>query len=292
MWFSHQWTDYELIDASNKERLERWGSYTLIRPDPSVIWNTPRNSRWDNPNAIYHRSKTGGGSWEFFSLPREWEITYKGENLSLYFMLKPFSFKHTGLFPEQAANWDWISKLILKRREEGKSVKLLNLFAYTGGATLAAAASGAEVTHVDSSRGMVSWARENAALSGLSQAPIRWLTDDCIKFLERELRRGNHYDAIIMDPPSYGRGPKGEVWRMEDGIYDLLNLCRSVLSDHPLFVLINSYNSGLPPASLSYLLNTVFVPSKGGTVEANELGIPVTATNLLLPCGAAGRWIA
>ena len=289
MWVARNWKDYEVIDTSCGEKLERWGEYRLVRPDPQVIWNTAKGRDWSKLNAHYHRSKSGGGSWEFFSLPEEWMISYSGTGSERHFMLKPFSFKHTGLFPEQAVNWDWFTP-ILQNAAGGRSVKVLNLFAYTGGATLAAAAAGASVTHVDASRGMVSWARENAAISGLEDAPIRWLVDDCAKFVEREIRRGNHYDAIIMDPPSYGRGPKGEIWKMEDSIYDFLLLCSQVLSEDPLFVLLNSYTTGLQPAVLSYMLSTVFQTKFGGRVSADEVGLPVTDSHLVLPCGAAGRW--
>lgn len=231
MWIADQWKDYEAIDCSSGEKLERWGNYTLVRPDPQVIWNTPKNDPgWKHKNGHYHRSKKGGGEWEFFDLPQQWQIHYK----SLTFNLKPFSFKHTGLFPEQATNWDWFSDLIQKA---GRPVKVLNLFAYTGGATLAAAAAGAQVTHVDASKGMVTWAKENAVSSGLKDAPIRWLVDDCVKFVEREIRRGNTYDAIIMDPPSYGRGPKGEIWKIEDMIHPLIHLCTKILSKDALFSL-------------------------------------------------------
>ena len=228
MWIANDWKEYEVIDTSCGEKLERWGKYTLVRPDPQVIWDTPKISRgWKNMNAHYHRSKKGGGEWEFFDLPQQWDLHYK----DLTFHLKPFSFKHTGLFPEQAVNWDWFGDKI---RKAGRPIKVLNLFAYTGGATLAAAAAGAQVTHVDASKGMVTWAKENAAASGLSEAPIRWLVDDCVKFVEREIRRGNHYDAIIMDPPSYGRGPKGEIWKIEEAIHPLIKLCVKLLSPNPL----------------------------------------------------------
>ena len=292
MWLADGWTDYEVLDASGGEKLERWGKYKLIRPDPQVIWDTPRGENWAHSNAQYHRSRSGGGSWEFFDLPKEWMISYRGAGAERHFMLKPFSFKHTGLFPEQAVNWDWFTPIIEKARQSGRQVKVLNLFAYTGGATMAAAAAGAAVTHVDASKGMVNWARENAALSGLSGAPIRWLIDDCGKFVQREIRRGSRYDAIIMDPPSYGRGPKGEVWKMEDDIYAFLQQACSLLSDEPLFFLINSYTTGLQPAVLSYLLNTVLTAQRGGRVEAGEVGIPVSQSGLILPCGAAGRWTA
>ncbi len=286
MWIANQWKDYEVIDCSGGEKLERWGDYLLIRPDPQVIWNTPKEHRgWKHPNGHYHRSAKGGGEWEFFSLPQEWSINYR----DLSFHLKPFSFKHTGLFPEQAANWDWCAELI---RNANRPIKVLNLFAYTGGATVSAAKAGASVTHVDASKGMVTWAKENAAASGLAEAPIRWLVDDCGKFAEREIRRGNHYDAIIMDPPSYGRGPKGEIWKIEESIFPFLQTVSDLLSDQPLFFLLNSYTTGLQPAVLNYMLNTVLVPKFGGHVEADEVGLPVSANGLVLPCGAAGRWTA
>ena len=288
MWVADQWKDYEVLDASGGEKLERWGEYVLVRPDPQVIWNTPKGGAWKRVNAHYHRSRSGGGSWEFFDLPKEWMISYNNRR----FMLKPFSFKHTGLFPEQAVNWDWFMPIVADAVSEGREVRVLNLFAYTGGATIAAAAAGAGVTHVDASKGMVNWARENAALSGLSDARIRWLVDDCGKFVEREIRRGNHYDAIIMDPPSYGRGPKGEVWKMEDNIYAFLLRCRELLSDRPLFLLVNSYTTGLQSAVLSYLLGSTLVPARGGRVDAGEVGLPVSSSGLVLPCGAAGRWTA
>lgn len=290
MWIADHWTDYEILDTSKGEKLERWGSYQLVRPDPQVIWDTPRKDPgWKRPNGHYHRSKKGGGEWEFFNLPEQWTIHYPlcgTDNLT--FNLKPFSFKHTGLFPEQAANWDWFGSLI---RKAGRPVKVLNLFAYTGGATLAAAASGASVTHVDASKGMVSWARENARSSGLAEAPIRWLVDDCMKFVEREIRRGNHYDGIIMDPPSYGRGPKGEIWKIEDAIHPLIYLCAQLLSPEPLFFLVNSYTTGLAPAVLTYLIS-LELKNFRGTVDSQEIGLPVTSTGLVLPCGASGRWSA
>lgn len=284
MWVADNWKDYEVIDTSEGEKLERWGKYILLRPDPQVIWNTPKkNPAWKKLNAHYHRSKKGGGEWEFFDLPEQWSIHYK----DLTFHLKPFSFKHTGLFPEQAANWDWFSELI---KNTNRPIKVLNLFAYTGGATCAAAKAGASVTHVDASKGMVTWAKENAAASGLSEAPIRWIVDDCVKFVEREIRRGNHYDAIIMDPPSYGRGPKGEIWKIEDKIHSFIGLCEQLLSDQPLFFLVNSYTTGLAPAVLSYLIATEIIPKHGGYVQSDEVGLPVSDNGLILPCGAAGRW--
>ncbi len=283
MWIADNWKDYEVIDCSKGEKLERWGRYLLVRPDPQVIWDTPRKEKsWQKPNGHYHRSSRGGGEWEFFDLPEQWQIHYD----SLCFNLKPFSFKHTGLFPEQAVNWDWFGAKI---RRANRPVKVLNLFAYTGGATLAAAAAGASVTHVDASKGMVTWAKENAVSSGLGEAPIRWIVDDCVKFVEREIRRGNHYDAIIMDPPSYGRGPKGEIWKIEDAIHPLVKLCVQLLSEEPLFFLINSYTTGLQPAVLAYMLGTELRCFQG-SVEAQEIGLPVTTSKLILPCGASGRW--
>ena len=294
MWLADQWNDYEVIDCSKGEKLERWGDYLLVRPDPQVIWDTPKKEKgWRKMNGHYHRSSKGGGEWEFFQLPKEWTIQYSLPiNKKLTFHLKPFSFKHTGLFPEQAANWNWFSQLIADAVSKGRQVKVLNLFAYTGGATLAAAAAGASVTHVDASKGMVTWAKENAISSGLKDAPIRWLVDDCVKFVEREIRRGNTYDGIIMDPPSYGRGPKGEIWKIEDAIHPLVKLCVQLLSDNPLFFLINSYTTGLAPAVLSYMLGVEVIPRFGGTVNAQEVGLPVTETGLVLPCGASGRWEA
>lgn len=298
MWIADNWKDYEVLDASGGEKLERWGKYILVRPDPQVIWNTPRTHKgWSAGNGHYHRSSRGGGEWEIFDLPDEWSITYplasQGKQTAdsaagtLTFHLKPFSFKHTGLFPEQAANWEWFSKLI---RKAGRPVKVLNLFAYTGGATIAAAAAGASVTHVDASKGIVGWAKENASASGLGEAPIRWLVDDCVKFVEREIRRGNHYDGIIMDPPSYGRGPKGEIWKLEENVWPFIELTARLLSDNALFFLINSYTTGLQPAVLSYMLNSAVAKNFGGHVQAGEIGLPVTSSGLILPCGASGRW--
>ena len=284
MWLADQWKDYEVLDTSNGEKLERWGDYFLVRPDPQVLWDTPKKLRqWKKPNGHYHRSHKGGGQWEFFDLPKTWDIQYK----ELKFHLQPFSFKHTGLFPEQAVNWDWFSDKI---RKANRPVKVLNLFAYTGGATLAAAAAGASVTHVDASKGMVNWAKENAQLSGLREKPIRWLVDDCVKFVEREIRRGNHYDGIIMDPPSYGRGPKGEIWKIEEKIYPFIELCTKILSDDPLFFLVNSYTTGLQPAVLTYMLETQVAAKFGGKVVSDEIGLPVSYNGLVLPCGASGRW--
>jgi 23S rRNA (cytosine1962-C5)-methyltransferase len=285
MWIASEWNDYEVIDTSKGEKLERWGEYILVRPDPQVIWDTPKNHRgWKNMNAHYHRSSKGGGDWEFIDLPKQWNIKYK----ELTFNLQPFNFKHTGLFPEQAVNWDWFSKKI--SMEKDRQVRVLNLFAYTGGATLAAAKAGAAVTHVDASKGMVTWAKENASSSGLAEAKIRYIVDDCVKFVEREIRRGNKYDAIIMDPPSYGRGPKGEIWKIEDSIYPFIKLCAQLLSDDPLFFLINSYTTGLQAGVLSYMIYEGIGQKHQGIVTADEIGLPVTSNRLVLPCGASGRW--
>ena len=288
MWIADQWKDYEVIDTCAGEKCERWGNYILVSPDPQVIWDTGHNNpAWKQKNGHYHRSNKGGGEWEFRNLPKEWSIKYR----DLTFNLKPFSFKHTGLFPEQAVNWDWCAEKIRTAiKEKGRSLKVLNLFAYTGGATISAAAAGASVTHVDASKGMVTWAKENAVSSGLSDAPIRWLVDDCVKFVEREIRGGNTYDGIIRDRPSYGRGPKGEIWKIEDSIYPFIQLTAKLLSKDSVFFLINSYTTGLQPAVLSYMMNTTIVPQFGGRVEAEEIGLPVTESGLILPCGASGRW--
>lgn len=284
MWLANNWKDYEVIDCSDGEKLERWGNYLLVRPDPQVIWSTPKtHPGWKKPNAHYHRSAKGGGEWEFFSLPEEWSINYR----ELSFNLKPFSFKHTGLFPEQAANWDWCAEKI---KNAGRPIKVLNLFAYTGGATVSALAAGASVTHVDASKGMVTWAKENAAASGVIDGQVRWLVDDCLKFIEREIRRGNKYDAIIMDPPSYGRGPKGEIWKLEESLYPFMAKSVELLSDDPLFFVINSYTTGLQAGVLKYMAGSLIVPKFGGAVEADELGLPVTESAFCLPCGACGRW--
>ncbi|MBQ6196531.1 MAG: class I SAM-dependent methyltransferase [Lachnospiraceae bacterium] len=297
MFLADSWKEYEVLDCSGGEKLERWGAYELVRPDPQVIWQTEKSlPGWRKPNAHYHRSSSGGGEWEFFSLPDEWDLHY--EPLELTFRLKPFKFKHTGLFPEQAANWEWFSHLIRERRAAGEPVRVLNLFAYTGGATLAAARAGAEVTHVDAAKGMVNWASENARASGLGEAKIRWLVDDCGKFVEREIRREKKYEAIIMDPPSYGRGPKGEIWKIEDAVFPLVSRCAELLSEKPLFFLINSYTTGLQPGVLSYMLKEAVQKRYGGQVVSDEIGLPVTGTKeaktlgLVLPCGAAGRWEA
>lgn len=278
--------DYELLDTSSGEKLERWGDIILIRPDPQIIWNTERkNPLWFNAHARYHRSQSGGGKWEAYKkVPDVWSIGYKG----LTFNLKPMGFKHTGLFPEQAVNWDLMSKLVAKR----EGAKVLNLFGYTGAATLACAAAGAKVTHVDASKGMVSWAKDNAVASGLADKPIRWLVDDCVKFVKREIRRGNKYDGIVMDPPSYGRGPGGEIWKLEEQIFELLELCEQLLSDEPLFFLLNSYTTGLSPSVMKYLVSTVIAERRSGKVECDEIGIPVTDSGLVLPCGNTAIWLA
>lgn len=284
MWRSDQWKDYELIDCGRGEKLERWGDQLLVRPDPQAIWNTPRTHRgWKQNAGRYARSSSGGGQWQNKSMPERWTVSYG----SLTFNIKPMNFKHTGLFPEQAANWDFAQEQI---RRAGRPISVLNLFAYTGGATVACARAGASVCHVDAAKGMVAWARENARLSGLGEAPIRWIVDDCGKFVEREIRRGKTYDAIIMDPPSYGRGPGGEVWKLEDNLYDFVKLCAGVLSERPLFVLINSYTTGLAPSVLGYLLHLLVGAKYGGKCTWDELGLPVTETGLALPCGATGRW--
>ncbi len=291
MWIASNWKDYEILDTSNGEKLERWKDYILLRPDPQVIWNSDKkHPAWKHLNGHYHRSSKGGGEWEFFDLPAEWTVSYQN---GAVFHLKPFAFKHTGLFPEQAVNWDWFSSIIKKAKEQNpdRPIKVLNLFAYTGGATIAAALAGAEVTHVDASKGMVQWAKENAASSGLADAKIRWLVDDCGKFVEREIRRGNKYDAIIMDPPSYGRGPKGEIWKIEESIFPFINLTDQILSDDALFFLINSYTTGLQPAVLSYMINLTIAKKRGGLVKSDEIGIPVSSSGLILPCGASGRWM-
>ncbi len=284
MWTSENWKDYELLDTSDGERLERWGGYILIRPDPQVIWNgEKKHPMWKKADGIYNRSNSGGGNWVKKQTPEVWSIGYKALN----FVIKPMGFKHTGLFPEQAANWDWFSELIEK---SGREIKVLNLFAYTGGATIAAAKAGAKVCHVDASKGMVAQAKENAANSGLSDAPIRYIVDDCKKFVEREIRRGNKYDAIIMDPPSYGRGPSGEVWKIEESINELVKLTAALLSDNPLFFLINSYTTGLSALTMKYVLDLNVTSKFGGQSSSGELGLKVTQTGGYLPCGSSARW--
>ncbi|MDP4109313.1 MAG: class I SAM-dependent methyltransferase [Bacillota bacterium] len=284
MWIPTEWKDYELLDCGGGERLERWGSYILSRPDPQAIWKKAGHKAWGSLSAKYNRSSDGGGSWEIFKLPQEWRIGYK----TLTFQVKPMSFKHTGVFPEQASNWEFINGMI---RQSNRKISVLNLFAYTGGATLAAANAGASVCHVDAARGMVQWARENARASELEDKPVRWIVDDCRKFVEREIRRGRKYDAIIMDPPSYGRGPTGEVWKFEDDISSFLELCLGVLSENPLFILVSSYTSGLSPSVMDYLLSTVVKSRLGGKTDCSELGLKVASTGLALPCGSSARWI-
>ncbi|MCR4793211.1 MAG: class I SAM-dependent methyltransferase [Lachnospiraceae bacterium] len=298
MYIADNWKDYEVLDTGNGEKLERWGDYVLIRPDPQVIWTCEHEAEgWKKAAGHYHRSSKGGGEWEFHGLPQEWSIHYdlSGAGSQLTFNLKPFAFKHTGVFPEQAVNWEWTSSIIKEEtshRSADDPVRVLNLFAYTGGATLASLAAGASVTHVDASKGMVGWAKENAISSRLSDKPVRWLVDDCNKFVEREIRRGNRYDAIIMDPPSYGRGPKGEIWKMEDCIYLLLENCAKLLSDRALFFLINSYTTGLQAGVLDYMMGKLIVSRFGGKCESDEVGLPVSGSKLVLPCGASGRWRA
>lgn len=284
MWISDNWRDYELLDASGGEKLERWGRHILLRPDPQAIWATPREDRrWARPDAAYRRSASGGGAWEKNSLPASWKMAYG----PLTFQVKPMSFKHTGLFPEQAVNWDWAMDKI---RRAGRPIQVLNLFAYTGAATCACLAAGAQVCHVDAARGMVQWAKENAVCSGLADRPVRWIVDDCLKFCQREIRRGHTYDAIIMDPPSYGRGPGGEVWRLEDNLWPLCVTVSQLLSPQPLFVLINSYTTGLSPSVLTYISESLLTKRFGGRSDAQELGLRATASGLVLPCGASCRW--
>ena len=283
MWKADKWKDYELCDASDGERLEKWAGYVLRRPDPQIIWkNEKRTPLWKKADAVYTR-EGGGGSWTKLDVPASWTVSYG----DLKFKIKPMGFKHTGLFPEQAVNWDWFSDLIKKAN---RPVRVLNLFAYTGGATMAPAAAGAEVFHVDAAKNMVAQAKENAALSGLSDAPIRYFVDDCTRFLQYAQKKGIKYDAIIMDPPSYGRGPSGEVWKLEDSIADFVELAASVLSDDPLFFLLNSYTSGLSPSTMGYILKLKLEKKLGGTVLADEIGLPVTQTGGVLPCGASARW--
>ncbi len=284
---AERWTDYRLIDASDGMRLESWKGITLCRPDPQIIWKTNKeNPLWQSCDAIYHRSERGGGSWEFRKkLPESWNIGYGG----LEFIIRPTGFKHTGLFPEQAVNWDLAAGMI---KSAGRPISVLNLFAYTGGATLACAQAGASVCHVDASKGMVQWARDNAKASGLSDKPIRWIVDDCLKFTEREIRRGRTYDAIIMDPPSYGRGPSGEVWKLEDSIYELLEVCVKLLSEKPLFFMLNSYTAGLSPSVMSYMLGALIKPGHGGIVSADEIGLLVEEKKMSLPAGSTAIWQA
>lgn len=284
MWLADAWKDYEVLDTSGGEKLERWGKYVLVRPDPQVIWNTPKDDPlWRKYDARYARSSTGGGKWANLRLPEHWQVKYR----ELTFNVKPMNFKHTGVFPEQAVNWDFIMETI---RGAGRPINALNLFAYTGGATLACAAAGASVCHVDAAKGMVAWAKENAKSSGLEDRPIRWIVDDCAKFVEREIRRGRRYDAIIMDPPSYGRGPSGEIWKLEENLWPFVQLVSQVLSDKPLFVIINSYTTGLAPSVVGYIMDSIFTKRFGGHSECGELGLPVKDSGLVLPCGSTGRW--
>ena len=285
MWISDQWQDFELIDCSGGEKLERWGSYTVVRPDPQAIWQTPRNrSEWNRQGGHYKRSSTGGGKWDRGNLPSDWTIGYK----DLTFQVKPMNFKHMGLFPEQATNWDWAMEQI---RNADREISVLNLFAYTGAATVACLKAGASVCHVAAAKGMVAWAKQNAQVSGVIDRPVRWIVDDCAKFVEREIRRGHHYDAIIMDPPSYGRGPGGEVWKLENDLWDFVCLTANVLSDDPLFVLINTYTTGLSPSVLTYMSESIFTKRFGsGVSDSQELGLPVTESGLVLPCGCSCRW--
>ena len=282
---ANNWKDYEILDMANGEKLERWGNITLIRPDPQIIWKEKSfPEKWKNANAKYNRSNTGGGNWNFIKpLPKSWQIKYK----DLTFNIKPMGFKHTGIFPEQAVNWDWMMNKI---RNSNREIKVLNLFAYTGGASVACLKAGASVCHVDSSKGMCEWAKENVTSSGLRERPIRFLIDDVVKFVNREIRRGNKYDGIIMDPPSYGRGANGEVWKFEENIADLVKLCMKVLSDEPLFFLINSYTTGISSQVLENLLR-INIPKKvGGKYSHGEVGLPMTNSKLILPCGIYGRW--
>ena len=284
MWIADKWEDYELLDCGGGEKLERWGRQILVRPDPQAIWETPHANRgWKNAQGRYHRSSTGGGHWDKEKLPEQWQMRYR----DLTFQCKPMNFKHTGLFPEQAVNWDFAREKI---EQAGRPIRVLNLFAYTGAASVACAKSGASVCHVDAAKGMVAWAKENAKVSGLADAPIRWIVDDCAKFVEREIRRGKTYDAIIMDPPSYGRGPGGEVWKLEENLYPFVELVSRVLSDDPLFFIINSYTTGLAPSVMRYLTETLVAKKYGGSTQSDELGLPVRDTGLALPCGATCRW--
>ena len=286
MFIADKWKDYAVLDVGGGEKLERWGEVLLRRPDPQVIWPAERPEAWKKAHAHYHRSQSGGGQWEMLKkIPESWTISYG----SLRFLVRPTGFKHTGLFPEQAANWDWMSGLI---REAGRPVQVLNLFAYTGGATMACLQAGAKVCHVDAAKGMVQWAKENAALSGLADRPARYIVDDALKFVQREQRRGHAYDGILMDPPSYGRGPDGQVWKLEDEVYGLVEECAKLLSDRPLFFLLNAYTTGLQPAVLRNLLQRAVVSRHGGAVDAQELCLPVEGSSMVLPCGASGRWQA
>ena len=286
MFIADGWRDYEILDCSDGEKLERWGNKILVRPDPQIVWKSDKSvEEWRTADARYNRSKSGGGSWQTYKkIPESWKIKYK----NLTFGVKPMGFKHTGIFPEQATNWDWFSELI--KAEKGREINVLNLFAYTGGATIAAAAAGAKVCHVDAAKGMVAWAKDNAVLSGLKEHPIRYIVDDVKKFAERELRRGHKYDAIIMDPPSYGRGPNGEVWKIEDEIFDLISLCVKLLSDEPIFFLVNSYTTGLSGSVMKNICKLTVAKKYGGVITADEIGLPVRNSDIVLPCGYSTRW--
>ena len=279
------WKEYELIDTSCGERLERWGDKILIRPDPQIIWNTEKaNPLWKNAHARYHSSKTGGGSWEVYKkLPQVWNVGYK----DIVFGVKPMGFKHTGIFPEQATNWDYVMNKI---STSDRQLNVLNLFAYTGGATLACLKAGAKVCHVDASKGMVQWAKENAALSSVADRPVRWIVDDCLKFVQREIRRGNRYDGIIMDPPSYGRGPGGEVWKLEEQLFSLVTQCQQLLDKNSVFFILNSYTTGLSPSVMKYMLGVTLQKQLGGSVSADEIGLKATDTGIVLPCGSTAIW--
>lgn len=290
MFLSDKWKDYELIDASDGDKLERWKNIILVRPDPQIVWsvsNSDKSPKWKSADARYHRSSAGGGKWHNFKkLPESWTVEYR----DLKFGIKPMGFKHTGLFPEQAANWDWFTDIIKSSGRPRDDVNVLNLFAYTGGATMAASAAGAKVCHVDASKGMVAWAKENAIHSGLSNRPIRYIVDDVKKFVSREIRRGNKYDGIIMDPPSYGRGPGGEVWKIEDELFELVELCKALLSDSPLFFLVNSYTTGLSGAVMENIFKLTLCKKFGGKIDVDEVGLPITNGSLVLPCGYSARW--
>lgn len=284
MLLADQWKDYELIETGDGEKLERWGDIVLRRPDPQIIWPMKDKQIWNSADALYHRSQSGGGNWEYKrKLPKRWAIRF--ENLQFY--IEPTGFKHTGLFPEQAVNWKWMMNSI---KQANRPIRVLNLFAYTGGATVAAAYAGAEVCHVDAAKGMVNWAKENLALSGLADRTVRFITDDCMKFVQREIRRGKKYDGIIMDPPSYGRGPNGEIWKIEDSLYSFVDQCMGLLSDNPLFFLINSYTTGFSPTVLSNILRQTIGTTYKGSYSCGEVGIPVSGSGLVLPCGIYGRW--
>ena len=289
MKIASEWKEYKILDMANGQKLEKWGNIILSRPDPQIIWKEKTfPNKWKEINATYNRSKTGGGSWDFKKkLPSQWQIHYK----NLTFNIKPMGFKHTGLFPEQAVNWDWmINKIKTEKQRTNQEIKVLNLFAYTGGATVACLSAGASVCHVDSSKGMTTWAKENVASSGLEKRPVRYIVDDVVKFVNREIRRGNKYDAIIMDPPSYGRGAKGEVWQFENNIYDLVELCTNILSNKPIFFLINSYTTGISSTVLKNILELTVERKHKGKIEAGEIGLPMENSKLVLPCGIYGRW--